>query len=97
MLFRSIVAEGIEDPATLELLSGLGCDLGQGYYISVPKPASLLKLAPADSAKPPLPRLAASTETVALSLRKGPLRLVRGPLRPDHQRPSCPPPWPASH
>jgi diguanylate cyclase (GGDEF)-like protein len=43
-----IVAEGIEDPATLELLSGLGCDLGQGYYIGTPKPASLLTLKPAE-------------------------------------------------
>jgi EAL domain-containing protein (putative c-di-GMP-specific phosphodiesterase class I) len=43
-----IVAEGIEDSATLELLSSLGCDLGQGYYISTPKPASLLTLAPGD-------------------------------------------------
>jgi diguanylate cyclase len=59
-----IVAEGIEDAATLELLSGLGCDLGQGYYISTPKPASLLALAPADAdaAKPPglVPRQATS-------------------------------------
>ena len=39
-----IVAEGIEDSATLELLSGLGCDLGQGYFISTPKPAHLLAL-----------------------------------------------------
>jgi diguanylate cyclase len=58
-----IVAEGIEDSATLELLSDLGCDLGQGYYISMPKPASLLTLAPADPAEPPRPRLAASTGT----------------------------------
>jgi EAL domain-containing protein (putative c-di-GMP-specific phosphodiesterase class I) len=48
-----IVAEGIEDSATLELLSGLGCDLGQGYYISTPKPASMLTLAPADSRNRP--------------------------------------------
>jgi EAL domain-containing protein (putative c-di-GMP-specific phosphodiesterase class I) len=37
-----IVAEGIEDHATLELLSDLGCDLGQGYFISRPKPANQL-------------------------------------------------------
>jgi diguanylate cyclase (GGDEF)-like protein len=37
-----IVAEGIEDNATLELLSDLGCDLGQGYFISRPKPADHL-------------------------------------------------------
>ncbi|MDQ2813842.1 MAG: bifunctional diguanylate cyclase/phosphodiesterase [Actinomycetota bacterium] len=48
-----VVAEGIEDSATLELLSGLGCDLGQGYYISTPKPASLLTFAPANSRNRP--------------------------------------------
>jgi diguanylate cyclase len=37
-----VVAEGIEDVATLELLSDLGCDLAQGYYISRPMPASKL-------------------------------------------------------
>jgi EAL domain-containing protein (putative c-di-GMP-specific phosphodiesterase class I) len=34
-----VVAEGIEDRATLELLSSIGCDIGQGYFISRPKPA----------------------------------------------------------
>jgi diguanylate cyclase (GGDEF)-like protein len=47
-----IVAEGIEDSATLELLSSLGCDLGQGYYISMPKPADALALKPAERAQP---------------------------------------------
>jgi len=37
-----IVAEGIEDDATLALLSDLGCDIAQGYCISRPKPASEL-------------------------------------------------------
>ena len=37
-----IVAEGIEDDATLRLLSDLGCDFAQGYCISKPKPASEL-------------------------------------------------------
>jgi EAL domain-containing protein (putative c-di-GMP-specific phosphodiesterase class I) len=37
-----IVAEGIEDCVTLELLSDLGCDLGQGNFISRPKPANRL-------------------------------------------------------
>ena len=41
-----IVAEGIEDYATLELLSDLGCDLGQGNFISKPKPASRLTFIP---------------------------------------------------
>jgi diguanylate cyclase (GGDEF)-like protein len=34
-----VVAEGVEDEATLELLHDLGCDLAQGYCISRPKPA----------------------------------------------------------
>ncbi len=41
-----IVAEGIEDCATLELLSDLGCDLGQGNFISRPKPANRLTFKP---------------------------------------------------
>ena len=39
-----IVAEGIEDTATLELLTELGCDLAQGFCISRPKLASDLTL-----------------------------------------------------
>ena len=37
-----IVAEGIEDHATLDLLAELGCDFAQGYCISRPKPAGEL-------------------------------------------------------
>jgi EAL domain-containing protein (putative c-di-GMP-specific phosphodiesterase class I) len=37
-----IVAEGIEDSETLDLLNELGCDSAQGYVISRPKPASEL-------------------------------------------------------
>jgi diguanylate cyclase len=37
-----VVAEGIEDRATLDLLHELGCDVAQGYFISKPKPASEL-------------------------------------------------------
>ena len=59
-----IVAEGIEDNETLELLAELGCDLGQGYLISIPKPADRLAVrmntpaaATAKSEKPlPSPR-----------------------------------------
>ena len=40
-----IVAEGIEDHATLELLTDLGCDLGQGYFINIPKPADQMAFA----------------------------------------------------
>ena len=31
-----VVAEGIEDQQTLDLLRGLGCDYAQGYHISKP-------------------------------------------------------------
>ena len=34
-----IVAEGIEDQATLDELRTLGCDIAQGYYISRPMSA----------------------------------------------------------
>ena len=34
-----VVAEGIEDDDTLTLLSELGCDLAQGYFIGRPLPA----------------------------------------------------------
>jgi diguanylate cyclase (GGDEF)-like protein len=37
-----VVAEGIEDAATLQVLSELGCDSAQGYFISMPKPAEEL-------------------------------------------------------
>jgi diguanylate cyclase len=49
-----IVAEGIEDRATLDLLSRLGCDVAQGYFISRPKPANQLVFRPQLSvARPP--------------------------------------------
>jgi diguanylate cyclase (GGDEF)-like protein len=41
-----VVAEGIEDEATLALLAELGCDLGQGYLIGRPTAASRLALRP---------------------------------------------------
>jgi len=37
-----VVAEGIEDVETLDLIGDLGCDLAQGYFISRPAPASRL-------------------------------------------------------
>jgi diguanylate cyclase (GGDEF)-like protein len=55
-----IVAEGIEDLETLQLLSDLGCDLGQGYFIGKPKPADRLAFrahlaGPAGQAEQPVP------------------------------------------
>jgi diguanylate cyclase len=39
-----VVAEGVEDSSSLDLLTGLGCDLAQGYLISRPKPPHELDL-----------------------------------------------------
>ena len=37
-----VVAEGVEDEATLTLLSTLGCDLAQGFFLARPMPAPSL-------------------------------------------------------
>jgi diguanylate cyclase (GGDEF)-like protein len=37
-----VVAEGIEDKVTWDMLNAMGCDLAQGYYISKPMPAAAL-------------------------------------------------------
>jgi len=39
-----VVAEGIEDQETLDWLKELGCDIGQGYFISRPVDADSLEL-----------------------------------------------------
>jgi diguanylate cyclase (GGDEF)-like protein len=39
-----VVAEGVEDQASLDLLTSFGCDVVQGYLISKPKPAGELAL-----------------------------------------------------
>lgn len=39
----NVVAEGIEDQQTWHGLMALGCDMGQGYYLSRPVPASSLE------------------------------------------------------
>jgi diguanylate cyclase (GGDEF)-like protein len=41
-----VVAEGVEDAHCLGLLTGLRCDLVQGYVISKPQPADQLELTP---------------------------------------------------
>jgi len=38
----SVVAEGIEDQETLELLAELGCNYAQGFHIAKPMPADAL-------------------------------------------------------
>jgi EAL domain-containing protein (putative c-di-GMP-specific phosphodiesterase class I) len=40
LLGLSVIAEGIEDDATVELLKGMGCEEGQGYYFGAPMPAA---------------------------------------------------------
>ncbi len=52
-----IVAEGVEDRGTRELLRELGCDIAQGYDIGRPVPAAELELPP--------PGLAAATMSAA--------------------------------
>ncbi len=37
-----VVAEGIEDRATWDLLTGMGCDVAQGYHLSRPLPPDAL-------------------------------------------------------
>jgi diguanylate cyclase (GGDEF)-like protein len=49
-----VVAEGIEDVDTLDLLSELGCDMAQGYYISRPMPANKLAFMSNDPALAPV-------------------------------------------
>jgi diguanylate cyclase len=39
-----VVAEGVEEEATLKTLANLGCDLAQGYYIAKPTAAAELSL-----------------------------------------------------
>ncbi|MEX0848083.1 MAG: EAL domain-containing protein [Ilumatobacteraceae bacterium] len=42
-LGMTVVAEGIEEPAVLEQLGLLGCDLAQGYLLGRPSPFELIK------------------------------------------------------
>jgi EAL domain-containing protein (putative c-di-GMP-specific phosphodiesterase class I) len=45
-----LVAEGVEDQETLELLAALGCDLAQGFHLARPMPAAdLARLAAGDA------------------------------------------------
>jgi EAL domain-containing protein (putative c-di-GMP-specific phosphodiesterase class I) len=37
-----VIAEGVEDRATLERLRGLGCDVAQGFGIAHPMPPEAL-------------------------------------------------------
>jgi diguanylate cyclase (GGDEF)-like protein len=59
-----VVAEGVEDAATLEFLAGVGCDLVQGFHVARPLPP--LEFAAFIAAQPP----AAGTPSNVLPLRK---------------------------
>jgi diguanylate cyclase len=48
-LGMSVVAEGVENERTLELLGAIGCDGAQGYHIARPMPAADLDRWLADS------------------------------------------------
>jgi EAL domain-containing protein (putative c-di-GMP-specific phosphodiesterase class I) len=38
-----VIAEGIEEPAQLELLRDLGCSMGQGYLLARPAPPHVVE------------------------------------------------------
>jgi EAL domain-containing protein (putative c-di-GMP-specific phosphodiesterase class I) len=38
----SVVAEGVEDQQTWDILASMGCDVAQGYFISRPLPPLVL-------------------------------------------------------
>jgi EAL domain-containing protein (putative c-di-GMP-specific phosphodiesterase class I) len=42
-LGMTVVAEGVEDDATLALLAEIGCDTAQGYAIARPAPADVFE------------------------------------------------------
>jgi diguanylate cyclase (GGDEF)-like protein/PAS domain S-box-containing protein len=55
LLGLAVIAEGIEDSATIDWLRHMGCDEGQGYYFARPMPAAQLEktfFAEADAAEP---------------------------------------------
>ena len=49
-----VVAEGIEDATVLERATAIGCDLGQGFHVSLPMPADELEAQLNARVSPPL-------------------------------------------
>jgi EAL domain-containing protein (putative c-di-GMP-specific phosphodiesterase class I) len=52
----NIVAEGVEDAATLLKLQQYGCDVAQGYFIGRPAPADELRISAANERSRGWPR-----------------------------------------
>jgi diguanylate cyclase len=52
-----LVAEGVEDAATLDLLARLGCDVAQGFLVARPMPVDDFLTWLTDHAPQPLPAL----------------------------------------
>lgn len=51
-LGRRVIAEGIEDLETLEMLRSIGCDIAQGYYLAKPMRFDVMKNLVASHSKP---------------------------------------------
>jgi diguanylate cyclase (GGDEF)-like protein len=51
----TVVAEGIETEAVMQRLTALGCQTGQGYFISRPQPADVLRASLKAGSTTPLP------------------------------------------
>lgn len=51
-LGRRVIAEGIEDLETLEMLRSIGCDIAQGYYLAKPMRFDAMKKLVASDSKP---------------------------------------------
>jgi diguanylate cyclase (GGDEF)-like protein len=72
-----VVAEGVEEQVSLDLLSSFGCDFAQGYLISRPKPAGEVSFHPgavSSSSPAPVPArdVAVPERNRALPERAGP-------------------------
>ncbi len=66
-LKKSVIAEGIETPAQLQRLRELGCEFGQGFYLSEPLRADQLEFASAAKlALPAAPVSAAEAKVIPL-------------------------------
>ena len=79
-----IVAEGIEDVATLQLLSDLGCDIGQGFFIGKPKPAH--RLGRRGPASEPAQKYAAAPANYIPQQPTGPLETAELIQHSQHSR-----------